>query len=348
MKRIAIWGAGRTAQNFIKYFDFEKNQITLFIDNDESKIGNYYHIDGYVALEKEDGSIPIISPTQLNSRSNLYDIIIICTIQDRDIRLQCDKLGIECPLVSGSDIYQAREYFRTSYDSEVLMNKIQESERINAELFWRTIFTDTIKNGYDWCENISLSLGRDAIGYNYAYVMCRVLKDFKPKKILELGMGQSSKILNSYTMYHQCVSYDIVEHDSDWVDFFSLENEVSSMNIHIQPLITNSLSDVNFSYQGIDNVVCNKKFDFISIDGPFRYGQSKYSRTDLVPYISDILSDDFVIMIDDYNRIGEKNMVKQLEIQLQNANIKYYKGMYIGAKDIFVIVSEKWRFLTSL
>lgn len=96
-------------------------------------------------------------------------------------------------------------------------DKSDEMLRIE-ELWWRDIFVDTVK-GYTWYHDKSLSLGRWAIGYNYAYVLARVLDELKPTDILECGLGQSSKIITDYVSVNSGVNYDIVEQDQNWIDF---------------------------------------------------------------------------------------------------------------------------------
>ena len=81
--------------------------------------------------------------------------------------------------------------------SKEYQDKCDELLRATQELLWRDIFVDTV-NGYSWYKNKSISLGRWAIGYNYAYVLARVLDEFKPNNILECGLGQSSKIIADY------------------------------------------------------------------------------------------------------------------------------------------------------
>jgi hypothetical protein len=91
--------------------------------------------------------------------------------------------------------------------------------RISEELLWRDIFVDTVE-GYSWYKEKSLSLGRWAIGYNYAYMLARVLEEFRPEHILECGLGQSSKIIPDYVEANDRAVYDIVEQDEDWINFF--------------------------------------------------------------------------------------------------------------------------------
>ena len=97
------------------------------------------------------------------------------------------------------------------------------------ELLWANIFHDAIKGCY-WfpSESFSMNLGRWAVGYNYYYVVFRVLNEFKPKNILELGLGQSTKLLGQYVKTHEGCNHNIVEHDANFV-------RVSQENFNFSP-----------------------------------------------------------------------------------------------------------------
>ena len=60
------------------------------------------------------------------------------------------------------------------------------------------------------------------------------------------------------------------------------------------------------------------------------------------------LAESFIIMVDDYNRTGEKEMVKKLEEILTESGIKYKEGIYTGIKQTIVITSDDWSFLSTL
>jgi len=105
---------------------------------------------------------------------------------------------------------------------ELYQRSISTTEKISREILWRNIFIDTVQ-GYEWYKVDTISLGRWAIGYNYAYVLARVLDSIQPSNILEMGLGQSSKIINSFCMNTKAVkTYDIVEQDNTWIDFFKM------------------------------------------------------------------------------------------------------------------------------
>lgn len=230
-------------------------------------------------------------------------------------------------------------------------DKRDEMLRIVKELWWRDIFVDTVK-GYTWYHDKSLSLGRWAIGYNYAYVLARVLDEFRPTDILECGLGQSSKIITDYVSANSGVSYDIVEQDQNWIDFFKKnycpENKA---NIYVKNIVETVFSMEGYNaktymYEGFGEIVEGKRYALISIDGP--WGSNPYSRVDVVEHIPAILQEDFVIMVDDFERVGERNMVGLIKKKLNDSQIKYYEGKYVGMKDICVITSEQWKFLTTM
>lgn len=231
-------------------------------------------------------------------------------------------------------------------------DKSDEMLRIAKELLWRDIFVDTVK-GYTWYHAQSLSLGRWAIGYNYAYVLARVLDEFRPTNILECGLGQSSKIITEYVSANTDVNCDIVEQDQNWVEFFKRNYRPNNRtNIYVKNIVEIDFPVEEgyhvkaYMYEEFTQIVEEKSYALISIDGP--WGSNPYSRVDVIGHIPEILQEEFVIMVDDFERVGERNMVGILKKKLDENQIKYYEGKYVGMKDVCVIVSEKWKFLTTM
>lgn len=346
MRRIAIWGTGKNCIDFIKLIDKKNNEIVAFIDNNADKLGG--------CINSEFGSVSIISPESIDKES--YDLLIICSSFYYDILIQCKKLGLNNCIPSRDKEYLLKNNMNLFTNEGVVsicldkLAMIEETNKTTQELLWRDIFSDTVK-GYSWYDVKSISLGRWAVGYNYLYVLIRILEVLKPNEILELGLGQSSKVLSSYFKNNKCEGfYDIVEQDKQWISFFAQENQLNNIeNITIHNRNINTInyegSDV-YVYEEFDSVVNNKKYSLISIDGP--WGSDGHSRIDLLNHIPQILQDDFVIIIDDYNRDGEKTMVSSMIKTMETNNIPYCKGIYSGLKDVCIIVSTNYGFLTSL
>lgn len=120
----------------------------------------------------------------------------------------------------------------------MLLNLIMNFRGTVREIYWSNIWHDTIR-GIPWLENMpSISPGRWAVGYNYLYVMTRILNDKNPKSVLELGLGASSTLISQYFNYIEKnmmdtqspsqYNYLIAEHNDDWINFYTLSHPLPS------------------------------------------------------------------------------------------------------------------------
>lgn len=249
------------------------------------------------------------------------------------------------------NILRVEELNKRVYDME---NKLQVQEekilRVCQENYYANIFHDTIKNS-KWF-NIPLSLSNFAIGYPFAYILYRILDEVKPTNILELGLGQSTKIVTEYVKYFnkKDIKHHIVEHNKDWIKFFK-ENVTLLDNQQIHTL-ENYKKDFNGesinAYKNFNKTFKKEQFDLILVDGLIGHCQA-YSRVDILEIIPSSLKKSFIILIDDYERIGEQNTVKLLEDKLKENNIAFHCSiLYSGINTTYICVSEDLKFLCSI
>ena len=218
----------------------------------------------------------------------------------------------------------------------------------NEELIYAKVWDDT-KRGLSWCDRLlSLSPGRYAVGYNYLYVMTRILNDCKPKNVLDIGLGISSSLINTYFTGMNMGGHTIVEHNKEWISFYGQSHKLHKNVEFISPeIICAKKKGYNhFQYGGFRDKVKEKKYDLISVDAP--YGSRHNSRSDIVGVIPDILCDSFVIVFDDANRKGEKETIKFLEGKLSKNGISYKERIYKGNSYVAVIASSDNAFLCTL
>jgi hypothetical protein len=223
--------------------------------------------------------------------------------------------------------------------------------RTAQEAVWSSVFHDTVE-GSVWFTDRALSPGRWAVGYPFLYVMYRVLDEVKPSSILEIGLGQSTKVSAQYVMHSDSVDHIVVEHDVEWIASFRA-NYVLPAGTHVQQL---DLTTVEMGedpspvlrYADFKHALGGAKYDFILIDGPFGNRAVAYSRVDVLDLIPGSLADRFIIMLDDYNRPGEQRAATEIAKALDAAGIAYETATYTGEKVLWVATSPDLKFYTSL
>lgn len=257
-------------------------------------------------------------------------------VTNRESMLRCNELEKRIGQLN-ENLYKAEKH---SYHAYLYA---QES-------VWAHVWSDTTKD-VQWLEGITFSPGRWAVGYQYLYVLYRVLTEVHPKSILELGLGQSTKLISRFAEQFQDVEHTVVEHDEEWIKFFINENPLGEhTNIEKMDLeMTHFLEDdCVINYKDFEKRFQGEKYNLVSIDAPFGGKAKKYARIDLLKILPMCLAESFIIMVDDYNRTGEKEMVKKLEEILTESGIKYKEGIYTGVKQTIVITSDDWSFLSTL
>lgn len=225
-----------------------------------------------------------------------------------------------------------------------------ESQGLAEESVWAQIFNNTIV-GSSWLRDVPLSPGRWAVGYPYLYVLYRALDETNPDSILDLGLGQSTKMIASYVAANPSAHHTVVEHDLNWIDFFKQRNSLSKGTelVHLPLIETAFLDDDAVSaYGGFETRLAGMKFGLISIDGPFGYKAKRYSRADIVKLLPDCLADSFVIMTDDFDRPGERATVDVIKRVLNENSIPFRSGVYSGKKQLSILTSEDLGFLCSM
>lgn len=338
MVKLLIYGTGSKYLQLKKLLKFDYINLIAFIESVKGK----ETFEGY----------NVYIPEQLVNNIELeYDFILIASSFEQEIRQHLKSLNItDEKIISGNlDLSNILDNLLIFDINKVIAHQNNKIEQITQQVVSRNLFYDMCKE-IPWIKkDISIIGGGWSVGYDYMYVMLRALQVIKPASILEMGLGQSSKILIHYQKYSRC-KYDIMEQDENWYQFFLKETDVpDEVNIHIKPLITEYNTKyetyVNY-YTGFNTVINKNKYSFISIDGP--WGSDGLSRADILPYIPNCLENSFCIMLDDYERPGEQNMIHELERIMHENNIEYFKKVYGSYKKFCIIVSADNEFLCSL
>jgi len=233
-------------------------------------------------------------------------------------------------------------------NQHLIINEIESSKKQTKEVEWAAIYHDSIR-GKKWLEELPLNIGRWAGNYSFFYVLNRILNDYQPKKILELGLGESSKVISAYLDNYLIEStHLIIEQDEKWATAFNQKFTLSkNSTIKVLPLEQQEVN--SFKVNGYTNFAeeISETFDFYLVDGPF--GSEHFSRYDIISLVKKFTPiQQFIILFDDTNRKGEFETCKEIKSILEQNKINFYEGYYEGVKGSTIIATERYKYATSL
>ena len=117
-------------------------------------------------------------------------------------------------------------------------------------------------------------------------------------------------------------------------------------NIKNLKTVNKTIFDKDYlGYMDIESVT--NDFSLYIIDGPF--GSQNYSRFDIVSLAKSFTPNkEFIIIIDDYNRSGEKETAEQLLKVLEQKKIPVKCKNYDGVKSQLVITTKAYEMALTL
>lgn len=234
---------------------------------------------------------------------------------------------------------------------EAIESRLEKIKRRTNEIVWGQVFNNTIAESV-WLKNKTFSPGRWALGYPALYALYRILNEFHPQNILELGLGQSSVMTLQYASAFPNVNHIIMEHDKTWIDFFekthSISNNSKLTHMNIEYVTYNNVENVRVYQDFISKLGENTRFDFVIIDAPIGGDMKYFSRIDVLSMIPNNLNEQFVIMLDDADRMQERRTMNEIDKKFKDSGIDAKCGLYSGEKDTCIWTSSMWRFLLTM
>ncbi len=230
----------------------------------------------------------------------------------------------------------------------LVKDQINRGITLSSEVRMAEIFNDSVKD-INWLVSKNFCPSGDAANYSFLYILFRILNECNPTSVIEFGIGQTSKMTSQYAAYKNKDSkLVLVENDQVWIDIF--KNQIAQgPNIYFLKLPVESriFKECETTvYKDLLPNLGDMKFDLIVCDGP--RGCPRYSRIGVLDLIPNYLKESFVVIIDDYHRIGERDTAREVMARLDAHNIKYGRSIYRGNRAQLIIYSENLRFLKSL
>ena len=192
-----------------------------------------------------------------------------------------------------------------------------------------------------WLKYKSFKPGFWAMDNAALYTLFHILDSGKPKKIMEFGLGQSSKMVHQYALFSENAAAVTIEHNREWAAAFCKDlPEELKINIHYFDIENISMhGHETLTYKNIAGIWGEGGYDFIIVDGPF--GSKHYSRSQIITIAEYGLPEQFCIFMDDTERRGEKETVKEISKVLGEKGINHWITEYKGIRKRHTIICSE-------
>ncbi len=189
-------------------------------------------------------------------------------------------------------------------------------------------------------------------------LLLKCLTFTRPRTILELGAGQSTKILAAYVTAQGGRCMVTLEQDARWAaEVESRLGEVgATVDCRVRPLEPVTLTGPGFAtredvvwYSGCEDL-SDRAFELILVDGPDHgvVGGVRYSRAGLLRYMPSILAQRWIVIFDDAERHGERMTARSFQEILKAHGVPFARFDVRGEKTQLVFCSPEFSFLRSV
>jgi hypothetical protein len=173
-----------------------------------------------------------------------------------------------------------------------------------------------------------------AASYSLMYFLARVLSELPVRRIVELGSGQSSVLIDRIRQadgWHRAF-----EQSAIWAARVKgVAPRCDVRTCQVVPKVRDGVP-----YDGFDGLEV-ADFDLLVVDGPV--GTDRYSRFDCVELVLRNQASDFIVVIDDAGRPGEQETVQELLQALQQRGVDFKLNYLVGRTTQAVLTTPLFR-----
>lgn len=149
----------------------------------------------------------------------------------------------------------------------------------------------------------------------------RIIERREPTSFLELGLGESSKLLAQYANAIGA-NHMIIDEDKDWcVSFLNRHSGIfRNTKVHISPLLDAEKDAHKFcAFRNFSGIVGDERFQLIIQHRP--RGGTVFPHMDIGPFLPGILAEDFVILIEHADQPEEQLFLRDISDILEKHGI---------------------------
>lgn len=186
-------------------------------------------------------------------------------------------------------------------------------------------------------EDIYFPVG-GAANYSLLYIILLIATRLRPESVLDVGCGQTTLLWDRMRRLGHAGSVTTLENDPGWAQ--EIGRRVSHQVV-VSPLRPVSISGWSVDTYDWEAVRELGPFQVIGVDGPV--GRPRRSRAGVLQLIDEMLPEDFVIYVDDCERVGEQETVGLIHERLTALDRDYAAGATRAAKTQVVFAGGAFR-----
>lgn len=145
---------------------------------------------------------------------------------------------------------------------------------------------------------------------DFLNIISHMIKAENPKSILEASCGASTIVISETLLKEgkEDIIHFALEHDKKYLDECAKKVRNTNSNILYAPLQDYTIENEQWKWYNVDGIANLKNVDLLVIDGPPSHLQAD-SRFPALPLLYDQLSDQCIIILDDFDRKQEQNII---------------------------------------
>lgn len=183
----------------------------------------------------------------------------------------------------------------------------------------------------------------------------KVLTFCQPHNVLELGSGQTTKVLSCYARNNPSAYVLTLEQDEAWVNRMRTHIVHDYRHVPLERVefscAGNGLRLKTMWYKDMPELH-HHRFNYILVDGPDSgkpgTAHTDHSRCGILQYVPSILAESFIIIFDDAERYGETMTINALKEILHACNVRFHYFSTHGIKTQDVLCSPDNLYLQSV
>lgn len=229
-----------------------------------------------------------------------------------------------------------------------ITNVVQRGNRRLNPAYRETIYQASyfeLAGRATWLQDIPLSSpSGGTASFSQLYLLLSILNRAQPRRLLELGVGQSSKLLDQYAREH-AASVVHIDEDAAWLRDSIVED--ASVSGVLAPLVPTQVESRHIEWYGCPRP--HERFDLLLVDGPVAFSRAhRFNRLGVLAWVPEVLQDEFAIIVDDSTRKGERALIASILQTLHAAGIAVVVGEIVGATSQVIIASASYASFTYL